>query len=219
MKVSLIIPTLNEAAVLPKTLALVPKKLFEEMIVVDGHSKDATLTVARKLGCRTFLQPRFGYGDAVSYGVKQAKGSAVIFMDADGSQDPKALPRFIAKLKEGHDLILGSRYLPGSGSEDDTLIRYLGNKIFTFLANSIHHLNLSDSLYLYAAFPKKSFKRIRPTSDNMEFCMEFIIRARKAGLDIVEIPVKEKKRLAGNSKVNAFYHGFRILLWTLKKYD
>lgn len=218
MKASLIIPTLNEAEVLKKTLALVPRNVLHEIIVVDGHSSDNTRQIAKELGCVVYIQPRSGYGDAVRFGVAKAKGDVVIFMDADGSQDPKAMPRLLTKLDEGYDMVLGSRYMKGAGSEDDTFIRYAGNMIFTFLANTIHHLNVTDSLYLYTAIRKDAFNKIGPVSDNMEFCVEILIRARKKGIKIAEIPIKEKKRIAGSSKVNAVYHGFRILRWILKAY-
>lgn len=219
MKVSLIIPTLNEAEVFKKTLALVPKRFLYETIVVDGHSIDNTREIAKSLDCRVFLQPHTGYGDAVMYGVKKARGDVVIFMDADGSQDPKAIPKLLTKIKEGYDMVLGSRYMKGAGSEDDTPIRYIGNMAFTFLTNFIHGLNLSDSLYLYMAARKDIFKKVKPTSHNMEFCIEILIRARKAGIRMIEIPIKEKKRIAGRSKVNALYHGIRILRWIFKSYS
>ena len=218
MKVSLIIPTLNEACVLEKTLRLVSKKYVDEIIVVDGHSTDDTVTIARSLGCRAFIQPNKGYGDAISYGVKQAKGEIVIFMDADSSQDPRAIPKLLAKIKEGYEMVLGSRYLKGAGSDDDTPIRYIGNMFFTFLVNKIHNLNVSDSLYLFAAIRKNAFKKINPTSSDMEFCVEILIKARKKNIKIAEIPIKELERAAGTSKVNIFYHGFRILFWVLRKY-
>lgn len=218
MKASVIIPTLNEHEVLKKTIFLIPKKYVNEIVVVDGHSTDDTIKIAKSLGCRTYLQPRKGYGDAVRYGVKVAKSDVVVFMDADGSQDPKALPRLLNKIDEGYDMVLGSRYLKGAGSEDDTFIRYAGNMIFTFLVNVIHGLHVSDSLYLYAAIKKAAFKKINPTSDNMEFCVEILIKGRKKGIKIAEIPIRERKRIAGRSKVNALYHGVRILRWILKKY-
>jgi glycosyltransferase involved in cell wall biosynthesis len=218
MKVSLIIPTLNESEVLEKTFNFIPRKSLQEIIVVDGHSTDKTREIARSLGCRVFLQPHKGYGEALTYGVNKAKGDVVIFMDADSSQDPKAIPRLVKKINEGYEMVLGSRYIEGAGSEDDTLIRYIGNKFFTFLANKIHKLNITDSLYLFTAIRKDAFKKINPTSHDMEFCVEIIIKARKKGIKITEIPIRELKRLAGNSKVNVFYHGFRILFWLLKKY-
>lgn len=218
MKVTLIIPTLNESEVIDKTLALVPREHLDEVIVVDGHSTDNTVEIAQSLGCKTFLQPKSGYGNAVTYGVKKAKGDVVIFMDADGSQPPDAIPQLLSKINEGYEMVLGSRYLEGAGSHDDTAIRYIGNRFFTFLGNKLHKLNLSDALFLYTAIRKETFKRINPTSLNMEFCMEILIKARKKGIKIAEIPVKEPKRIAGKTKVNALYHGLRILLWTLKRY-
>jgi len=218
MKVSLIIPTLEESKSLAKTISFVPKNSVDEIIIVDGHSKDNTVEIAKTLGCRTFLQPGKGYGNALAFGAKKAKGDIIIFMDADGSHNPKVIPLLVKKIKENYDMVLASRYLKGAGSDDDTPIRYLGNMFFTFLVNKIHKLNISDSLYLFTAIKKEAFKKINPTSNDMEFCVEILIKAKKKGIKIAQVPAREPKRLGGQSKVNVFYHGLRILFWILKKY-
>ncbi len=216
MKVSLIIPTLNEAESIGKVLQGIPKGLVDEILVVDGHSKDNTIEIVQKWGHKVILQEGKGYGKAVSTGIKHASGDVVVLIDADGSYEVTDIPKLIKCLEGGYDIAYGSRYLPGSGSADDTLIRFIGNKIFTFLLNILHKVHISDSLFLYVATKKKIFETIdrHMKSTNFDYCIEFPIRAHKLGFKYTEIPSFEKKRIAGKSKVNEIYHGFRIL-WAL----
>lgn len=216
MESSVIIPTLNEADCIEYVLSRIPKDAVDEILVVDGHSTDGTPDLVRKLGYKVIMQEGRGYGLAVSTGVKHAKGDVVVFMDADGSHNPEDIPRLIDKIADGYDVVLASRYMPGSSSQDDTLVRYVGNKLFTYLVNKIHKIGVSDSLFLFAAVRKKVFESIELASPNFEYCVEILIKAHKAGLRFAEIPSVELERYAGDSKVNEFYHGLRIL-WTIIK--
>ena len=149
MKVSVLIPTLNEEKCIAYVIKDIPRDIVDEVLVVDGHSTDKTREIAQSMGARVLLQPnKRGYGDAMKFGFKNAVGDVIIDIDADGSYEPKDIARLLKKLAEGYDMVLGSRYLPGAGSEDDTLIRYIGNKFFTFLTNFIYKTKISDSLYL-----------------------------------------------------------------------
>ena len=155
MKVSVVIPTLNEAGSIGNVLNEIPKEVVDEVIVVDGHSSDETREIVKGLGHKVIMQDGKGYGQAFSQGIREAQGDIIVLMDADGSHNPKDIPLLVEKVNsQGYDFALGSRYAPGSWSEDDTLIRHLGNKIFTFLTNRIHKMGVSDSLFLFGAFKK-----------------------------------------------------------------
>ena len=214
MKVSVVFPTLNEVECIEQVLREIPAGVVDEVLVVDGHSTDGTAELVRKLGFRVIEQEGTGYGRAVAIGLKQAQGDVVIPVDADGSYNLQDVPRLVARLEEGYDVVLGSRYLPESGSEDDTIIRYVGNKGFTFLLNLFFGLGISDSLFFYAAIRRSVFESIVVQSRGFEYCMEFIIRAHQAGFRLTEIPSREKQRIAGASKVHALRDGLRIL-WTM----
>lgn len=211
MKTSLIIPTLNEATCIAQTLSEIPKGAIDEVIVVDGHSQDGTAEIVRNLGYKVVMQKSKGYGGGFSEGVEAATGDVVILMDADGSHNPADIPLLLDKIKEGYDYVLAVRYVPGQHSDDDTLIRHTGNMLFTFLVNLIHKIFISDALYLYTAIRKDKFHLIKPKSYGFEYCVEILIRAHKAGLKIAQVPSVERMRVGGESKVNAFIDGLRIL--------
>lgn len=211
MKVSLVIPALNEIESIANTLKEVPKDAVDEIIVADGHSTDGTPELVRKLGFTAIEQEAKGFGLGIMSGIKQATGDVIVIMDADGSHNPADIPSLIAKVKQGCDIGWGSRYLPQGGSEDDTLIRYIGNKGFTFLSRFLHKIPVTDILYLFAAFRKEIFKELSFECPGFEFCIELPIKAYKAGFKFGEVPCRERKRYGSVSKVNAFKDGWKIL--------
>lgn len=222
MKVSLIIPTKNEEGAIGRVLKEVPKKLINEIIVIDGHSEDNTAkeakTQLRPQKDKFILQKKEGFGSALLEAFKIAKGDVVVIMDGDGSQNPKDIPAFLKKIKEGYTYVMGSRYGRGGRSDDDTLIRFIGNRALTFLTNLIHNTKVSDSLYLFVAITSRDLKKLHLSSSGIEICVEIPIKAHKAGLKFTEIPVVERVRFAGESKVNAFFTGLKILGMILHKY-
>lgn len=215
-KVSVIIPTLNEADSITEVLDQIPKEVVDEIIVVDGHSEDGTVDLVRELGYKVIYQEGKGYGAAFSTGVRYAQGDILILMDGDGSPNPKDIPSLLKKINEGYDIVLGSRYLSKAGSEDDTVIRYIGNKVFTFIVNKIHNMNISDSLYMFAAVKRKVFESIKLESSDFGYSVEFPIKAHKAGFKFAEVASLERKRVSGKSRVNAFWDGLKIL-WVIMK--
>lgn len=218
MKVSLVIPARNEASSLERTIKDIPAGSVDEVIVSDGHSIDGTLEIARKLGCKAITQEGRGFGAGIISGIKIATGDVIIIMDADGSQKPTDIPRLLEKIKEGYDIGWASRYLGRGKTDDDTWLRYFGNKFFTFLTGLIHGLWVADILYMYAAFKKEIFDKISLESPGFEFCIELPVKAHKAGFRFGEVPCVEKKRAFGETKVNDFKDGWRIFRAIFKKY-
>jgi len=215
MSVSVIIITLNEFESIGQVLKELPRNL-DEILVVDGYSSDGTPELVKSLGYEVIMQQGKGYGAAFLTGIKKAKGDVLVLMDGDGSHNPADIPRLLEKVSEGYDAVFGSRYLPGSGSEDDTIIRYFGNKVFTYFTNLVHHVGISDSLYLFAAIRREVFERIKLSGLGFEFCVEVPIKVHLAGFKIAEVPCFERKRFYGKSRVNAFFHGLRILWMIIK---
>src|ERR1700753_4055439 len=119
--VTAVIPTLNEAENLPHVLGKLPSGI-NELIVVDDHSTDATVKVARELrpDARVVLQDKEGKGNALACGFAAARGDIIVMVDADGSTDPAEIPNFIEALTSGADFAKGSRFAPGAGSSDIT---------------------------------------------------------------------------------------------------
>ena len=216
-KISVVIPAKNEEGCLPQMLAELPKDLIYEIIVVDGHSTDNTVKVVKDMGFTCITQEGKGYGMAVSTGLKHATGEYVTFIDADGSYDPAALPIMLKGIEEeGFDAVFCSRYLPESGSDDDTFIRLIGNKFFTWMLRFVHGVRLSDSLFLYMLTKRSVFNHFDMQSKTFEWCIEFPINIHNSGFKYKEIPSRERPRLAGESKVNAVVDGLIILWWMIK---
>lgn len=222
MKISLIIPTRNEQGAIGRVLKEIPKKLIHEIIVIDGHSTDNTEKEVnaelRKGKDRFILQKKKGFGSALKQAFKEATGDVVIIMNGDGSHNPKDIAKLLKKIEQGYEYVIASRYSRGARSDDDTLVRFIGNRTLTFLTNLLHGSRVTDSLHFYTAINRESLKKIHPTSPGFEFCIEILIRAHRAGLKFAEIPVIERARYAGESKVNIFSAGAKILLMILRKY-
>jgi len=210
-KVSLIIPTLNEVGSIEAVLNEVPRDIVDEVLIVDGHSTDGTPELVRHLGFAVIQQPGRGYGDAIATGFKHAAGDIIVLADADGSYELADIRHLVQRVREGADLALGSRYLPESGSDDDTLVRYVGNKAFTFMFRAMYGVEISDVLFFYVAIRREVAAAITASSSGFEYILEFLIKADRAGFKFAEIPSAEKARTAGKSKVNAFRDGLRML--------
>ena len=215
-EVTVIIPTLNEIECIESVLKELSEMNIGEILVVDGLSTDGTPELVEKLGFKVIMQDGKGYGNAVSTGLKHAQGDVIIPLDADGSYDPRDIEKLLKGIENGSDVVFASRYLPQSGSDDDTIIRFVGNKFFTFLLKTIHGVQISDSLFLYVAAKKEVFQALNLQSQGFEYCIEFPIKVQRAGLKYTEVPSIERARIGGASKVNAFFDGLVILWYMLK---
>src|SRR5271165_1202031 len=147
-KVTVVIPTLNEARNLPHVFAKLPAGLHE-VIVVDGHSVDDTVATARRLrpDVRIVRQNRSGKGNALACGFDAATGDIIAMVDADGSADPSEIPQFINALLDGADFAKGTRFADGGGSADITRLRRLGNSFFSAFFNMCYGVRYSDLCY------------------------------------------------------------------------
>jgi glycosyltransferase involved in cell wall biosynthesis len=211
-RVSVVIPALNEAANLPSVLRTVPEWV-DEVILVDGHSTDGTVDIARTVmpSIRVVRQERRGKGDALSCGFAAADGDIIVMLDGDGSTDGQEIPRFVEALEHGADFVKGSRYLNGAGSDDMSWLRALGNRFLLGLVNRIYGTRYSDLCYGYMAFWRPHTDRLRPDCAGFEIEALLTIRATVKGLNVVEVPSHERRRLSGTSRLNVVRDGFRIL--------
>lgn len=221
MKVSLLIPTRNEEGCIGRVLAEVPRDVVDEIVIVDGHSTDKTVEEVKANLLpqdKLVMQTGKGYGGAFIEAFDVATGDVLIFMDADGSHNPANIPAILAKVREGGEYVMASRYMRGGHSYDDTIIRWIGNRVFTWMTNMLHGTNVTDSLYLFTAITKEGLNKLTLTSPGFEFCTEIVVKAHRAGLKFAEVPATERARFAGKTKVNAFWHGLKILRMILKRY-
>ena len=219
MKVSLIIPTYNEEGSIEKTINEVPKKFIDEIIVVD-LSYDKTAEIAKRLGCKVYRQKGIGFGNAFRQGVKHSSGKVIVLMDADGSQNPKDIPKLLERIRKGYDCVFASRYTIESHSEDDTLLRSFGNWLITTIVNIFFHINTTDALFLYTAITRDAYNKLNLKSDKFDYCIELLVKAYANNLKMSEVPSIERKRFAGKSKVSTVKTGFNlvksIIVWRFK---
>src|SRR3954469_19352352 len=152
-RVSVVIPTYNEARNLPHVFSLLPEDVHE-VIVVDGRSVDDTIAVARSLrpDVRIVRQNRRGKGNAMACGFAAVTGDIVVMLDADGSADPQEIQRFVAALTVGADFAKGTRFAGDGGSSDITTLRAWGNRWLNRIANALFGTRYTDLCYGYNAF-------------------------------------------------------------------
>jgi hypothetical protein len=217
-RVSVIIPTLNEAQNLPHVLAKLPRRLHE-VIVVDGFSTDETLDVVRLLrpDAKIVLQRCPGKGDALRCGFEAATGDALVMLDADGSADPAEIPEFVEVLMEGADFAKGSRFRPGGGSSDITRLRAAGNRVLNGTVNLLFKTKYSDLCYGYNAFWRHCLPAMSVDCAGFEVETLINIRIARAGLDIREVPSFERDRMYGQSNLRTFRDGARVLRTILRE--
>jgi glycosyltransferase involved in cell wall biosynthesis len=184
-----------------------------ELIVVDGHSTDGTVSVAKSLrpDARIVMQDRKGKGNALACGFAAARSDIIVMIDADGSTNPNEIPSFIRPLIGGADFVKGSRYLEGGGSSDITGLRSLGNRLLGAGVNLMFGTDYTDLCYGYSAFWRRVLPQLHITCDGFEVETVLNVRAAKAGLEIVEVPSFEQERIHGLSNLNAWRDGRRVL--------
>ena len=225
-KVTVVIPTLNEARNLPHVFSRLPEGLHE-VIIVDGYSADDTLVAARRLrpDVRIIMQNRRGKGNALACGFAAATGDIVVMIDADGSTDPSEIPQFVDALINGADFAKGSRFTVGGGSSDITRLRRFGNKLLSDLVNVLCRTQYSDLCYGFNAFWRHHVsvlgldaesttpadRSVRLWGDGFEVETLINIRIAHAGLIVKEVASYEHSRIHGVSNLNSFSDGIRVL--------
>ena len=217
-RISVVVPARNEADNLQYVLPRIPS-FVHEVILVDGHSTDATIAEARRLlpAIRIIEQRGRGKGDALRAGFAASTGDIIVMLDADGSADPSEIRRFVEVLTQGNDFAKGSRFLKGGGSVDITGLRRVGNYGLNKLVNILFRTHFSDLCYGYNAFWRDCLNYVEIDSDGFEVETLINIRMRLAGLAIAEVPSYEYQRIYGESNLHAFRDGWRVLQTILRE--
>jgi hypothetical protein len=217
-RVSVVVPTLNEAQNLPHVLPRIPGWVYE-VVIVDGRSTDDTVRIAKMLHPMALivLEGGPGKGSAVARGFAAAHGDIIVMLDADGSTDPGEIPRFVQALLDGADFAKGSRYVREGGSEDITWFRAAGNKLLTWLVNLLYRTHYTDLCYGYNAFRSSCLPYMHLDCPGFEVETQMHTRVARAGLRVSEVPSMERKRLSGGSNLRPFHDGWRILRTILRE--
>jgi glycosyltransferase involved in cell wall biosynthesis len=203
---------LNEAANLPHVFARLPD-CVDEVIIVDGHSTDDTIAVARAImpSVRVVLQDGRGKGNALACGFAAAQGEIIVMLDADGSTDPAEIPAYVGALLAGADFAKGSRFAAGGGSVDITPLRRIGNRFLNRIVNLLFGTRYTDLCYGYNAFWADVLPTLNVTCDGFEVETLMNVRVAKAGLAVAEVPSIEQERIHGVSKLHPVRDGLRVL--------
>ena len=205
---TLIIPAKNEAESLPKVLNEL-KNLDCKILVSLQKDDEKTIDAIKSFDVEIYTQNGKGYGNSLIEGIYNCKTKHFCIFNADGSFESNDLHKMY-KLIQINDFVYTSRYEYGGGSEDDTIITLIGNKIFSTLGNILFSLNISDILYTYIMGKTECFKKLNMSSTDFRFCVELPIKMHLSNMSYISIVSKEKKRIAGKKKVNAFKDGFLI---------
>jgi glycosyltransferase involved in cell wall biosynthesis len=187
--------------------------IVDEVILVDGRSTDETVAVARaaRPDIRVVLETTPGKGAALRAGFAAARGEYVVMLDADGSMDPAEIVRFVAALHSGCDLVKGSRFAPGGGTDDMSTVRRVGNGALRGAVNVLYRTNFTDLCYGFMAFRRERLSALRLDSQGFEIETEMVARAVVASLRIGEVASFEARRRHGVSHLNAWRDGRRAL--------
>ena len=208
--VSLVIPTLNEEANIGWVLQRVPAWV-EEVIIVDGGSKDRTVEVARIMRPDVIVvtELRKGKGVALRTGFEAATSDVIVMIDADGSMDPAEIENYVRAVDEGFDLVKGSRTT--GGSSDLTRARQVGNIFLRGLVNLLYASEFTELCYGYMALRRSSVPKMHLRSTGFEIETEIVVNSLRQGLQIAEIPSHEAERLNGVSHLHPVRDGLRVL--------
>ena len=218
-RVSVVLPCLDEA----ETVAACVLKAFDvldreglegEVIVVDNGSVDGSAELAQAAGARVVHEPRRGYGSAYLAGFSAASGDYIVMADSDLTYDLDDLPRFLAELDDGAQLVMGDRMDNIQPGAMVWLHRYVGNPVLAALLNLLFQAGVHDPHCGMRAFRREVLPALDLRTTGMEFASEMVIRAAKEGLAIRELPIAYHPR-QGESKLSRFRDGWRHLRFLL----
>jgi len=217
MKTTLLIPTLNEIEGMKAVMPRVKREWVDEILVVDGWSTDGTFEYAERMGYRAIREREKGIVNAYFQALEVAVGDVIVTFSPDGNSVPELIPALIEKMKEGYDMVIGSRYLKGAKSEDDDWVTAFGNWLFTTLINVLFGGHYTDTLVMFRAWRKDIVQAFSRHSIVAGIEPQISIEAAKAKLKVAEIPADEPPRIGGKRKLVPWFHGSAILMLIFKE--
>ncbi len=213
--VSVVIPCLNEAENIEYCVrraleVLDEHRLSGEVIVSDNGSTDGSAALAEAAGATVVHEPRRGYGRAYLAGFAAARGEYIVMIDADLTYDFEEIPRFVAELDDGAELVMGNRMQNIQPGAMPWMNRYIGNPVLSGFLKLLYKTPVQDAHCGMRGLRRDALPRLDLRSDGMEFASEMVIRAAKADLKVSEFPIALRPR-GGKSKLNPFSDGWRHL--------
>ena len=208
---TIVIPAKYESESLPVVLDQFIDKSYDVCVVLE-KSDTETINSIREKNCRIVYQSKKGFGNALIEGIISSQTEYFCIFNADGSMEINEIDIMLEKIYNSDcDIIFASRYEKNSKSDDDTIVTWIGNKVFTLIGKIFFSLNITDILYTFVLGKTKEVKELNLNQNDFRFCVELPIKAKKKGLNLCTITAHEKKRIAGKKKVNAFRDGLLIL--------
>lgn len=229
MKITLLIPTLNEIEGMKQIMPRVKKEWAEQILVVDGGSSDGTIDYAKQNGYEVIIQKKKGIRYAYIEALPHIRGEALITFSPDGNSIPELIPSLIKKMEEGYDMVIASRYAMGAKSYDDDAITAFGNWMFTSLINLLYRSHYTDAMVMYRIYKTELLKTLDIDKDSSYQpeeklfrttvgCEPLIsIRAAKKKLKCADIPGDEPSRIGGQRKLKIIKWGLAYLFQVIRE--
>jgi glycosyltransferase involved in cell wall biosynthesis len=223
MKVTLLVPTLNEITGMKEIMPRIKKEWVDQILIADGGSTDGTLDYAKEKGYTVIVQKQKGIRYAYIEALEYITGDIIVTFSPDGNSIPELIPHLIKKLKEGYDMVIVSRYAKGAKSYDDDRITAFGNWLFTSLINLIHGGKYTDAMVIYRAYRKNLIKELDIDKDSSYSFEEWLfrtrigceplisIRAAKRKLKCADIAGDEPPRIGGERKLKVIKWGLAYM--------
>ncbi len=217
--ITLLIPTLNEIEGMREIMPRIDPAWVDQILILDGGSKDGTVEYAREHGYEVWIQTQPGIRQAYGEVLHLIRGEILITFSPDGNSIPELLPDLIAKMKEGYDMVIVSRYLDGAKSEDDSLVTGFGNWLFTRTVNLLHGGRYTDAMVIYRAYRTAMIRELELDQDRWHRTPERLFstriswepllsaRAARRRLKVTEIPGSEPPRIGGQAKLQVLRWG------------
>lgn len=232
-KVTLLIPTLNEIDGMKAIMPQISRDWVQQILILDGGSTDGTIEWARDNGYEVYVQKEAGIRQGYMEVLPLIEGDVVLTFSPDGNSIPELIPALVAKMDEGYDMVIASRYLGPAKSEDDDWLTGFGNWLFTKTVNLLHGGRFTDVMVIYRAYRKQLIYDLELDQDRWYKTPEFLfrcriswepmlsVRAARRQLKVAEIPGDEPARLGGERKLRiwrwgaSYYYQFYrdLLLW------
>ena len=212
---TLLIPAKIEKESLPLVLKETEDYNLNKLVVMEEEDIE-TFEAIKNYNCDILFQKNKGYGSALIEGINKINTKYLCIFNADGSFDPKELEQMYLKAKS-NNFVFASRYNYNAGSDDDTILTLIGNKIFSFIGNTFFKLKINDILYTYILGESILFKKLNLTQSDFRICVEIPINIESKKFTYTTNSSFERSRFKGEKKVNEFTDGFKILMYLMKK--
>ena len=216
-ELTLVIPAKDEAECLPRVLDELKNFDCKKIIIIPETDLNTRNSI-KNFDCKIITQKAGGFGRALILGIKEVETNFLCIFNADGSFDPQYLKNMYNELLNNCDFVFNSRYENSGGSDDDTFLTLVGNRIFTFICNLLFRLNISDVLFTYVMGKTLAFKSLDLKRKDFRFCIELPVLAKFKKYKFISKPSYERSRLTGRKKVNELKDGFLILLCIFKMF-